>query len=48
MNAGLLLPKPQPDNHYLSALDCDSQYEDTLTSVTTSDSEITKPNEKEP
>ena len=40
MNAGTLLPKDIPDSNYLGSLNCDSQYEeDTVTSVTTNDSE---------
>lgn len=47
MNAGLLVPKNQPDSSYLSSLECDSQYEDTLASLATNDSEVTKQSDKE-
>ncbi|XP_017486297.1 PREDICTED: chloride channel protein 2-like [Rhagoletis zephyria] len=40
MNAGLLAPKHSPDSTYIHSLDCDPQYEDTLTSLATNDSEI--------
>lgn len=42
MNAGLLAPKHSPDSTYIHSLDCDPQYEDTLTSLATNDSEVTK------
>ena len=47
MNAGLLVPRNMPDSNYLSTLECDPQYEDTLTSVATYDSETTKQSDKE-
>ena len=43
MNSGLLVPKHNSDSSYLSSLETDPQYEDTLTSQTTnSDSEVNK------
>nr|XP_027201193.1 chloride channel protein 2-like [Dermatophagoides pteronyssinus] len=40
MNAGLIVPRNSTDSNYFNNLECDSHYEDTLTSVATNDSEI--------
>ena len=39
MNAGSLVPKNDPTENYLKTIECDSNYEDTLTSLATIDSE---------
>lgn len=47
MNAGLLVPNSKPNINNINGLDSDVNYEDTVTSVATNDSEITRHSDKE-
>jgi hypothetical protein len=47
MNAGLLVPNSKPDINKINVLESDVNYEDTITSVATNDSETTKQSDKE-